>query len=143
MAAHVYHEIYLHLTWHTKHSQPLLHPKLEHLTFKAITDRISKTKGVWLHGINGTATHVHLAINIEPSITISDLVKDLKGGSAHDVNSPTRDRLLEWQRGYGVVSFGANNLPWVLDYIEKQKQHHAANRIHKRLEAITMDEQSS
>ena len=97
-------------------------------------------KGVWLRGIGGTETHVHVAINIEPSVTISELVQQLKGGSSHDVNSRRTDKVLQWQRGYGVVSFGMNNLPWVLGYIGNQKAHHAAGGTHERLERISMDE---
>jgi putative transposase len=84
-----------------------------------------------------------LAISIEPSVRISDLVKDLKGGSAHDVNNVARDKLLHWQRGYGVVSFGMNNLDWVREYIRSQKEHHANDRIIGRLEQITIDEDPS
>lgn len=29
-------------------------------------------------------------------------------------------KALEWQRGYGVVSFGKRNLEWVLDYVRRQ-----------------------
>ena len=83
---------------------------------------------------------MHIAINIEPSVTISELVRQLKGGCSHDVNSQRTDKVLQWQRGYGVVSFGRNNLPWVLDYVLNQKAHHAAGRIHDRLERISMDE---
>jgi len=40
-------------------------------------------------------------------------------------------------RGDGVVSFGKSNLPWVLEYIAKQKEHHAHHSVHERLEGIT------
>src|SRR5687767_2220954 len=61
MASHVYHEIYLHITWHTKDDSPLLLPNLEPLVHKTLTERCHQTKGVYFHGINGTPTHVHLA----------------------------------------------------------------------------------
>lgn len=56
-------------------------------------------------------------MNIEPFVTISELVKELKGASAFELNQCERSKRLEWQRGYGVVSFGKRQLPWVLDYI--------------------------
>ena len=37
-------------------------------------------------------------------------------------------KVLEWQRGYGVVSFGKKHLDWVQNYIANQKEHHAAGR---------------
>ena len=134
MSSHVYHEIFLHLNWHTKLSMPLLNPILEKQVYSQITTRIRTTKGVWLHGIGGTPTHIHMAISLEPSVAISDLVQQLKGGSSHDINSKVNDKILQWQRGYGVVSFGKNNLPWILNYIAKQKEHHSSGRVHDRLE---------
>ncbi len=136
MSAHVYHEIYLHLNWHVKDNRPSLNSEVEPIAHRMITERCRKSKGVYLHGINGTADHVHLAINIEPFVTISDLVKDLKGGSSHDINEQLGRKVLYWQRGYGVVSFGKKNLPWVVEYIALQKEHHAPGRITERLERM-------
>jgi len=137
MSAHVFHEIYLHLNWHVKDDRPVLTPDVEALAHRFITDRCRRMKGVYLHAVNGTETHVHLAVNIEPHVTISDMVKDLKGGSSHDVNSQLARKLLYWQRGYGVVSFGRRNLNWVMEYIARQKQHHAQNTAQERLERIS------
>jgi len=140
MASHVFHEIYLHFNWHVKHDQPTLRDEIERAVHQLLEERCRKLKGVFLHGVGGTETHIHMAINIEPSVTISELVKNLKGGSAHDLNERVRQKTLEWQRGYGVVSFGRRNLPWVLDYIAHQKEHHAAGRVFDRLERCDCDE---
>lgn len=136
MASHVYHEIYLHITWHTKDDSPLLTPTLEPSVHDVLRDRCHQTKGVYFHGINGTPTHVHLAINIEPHVTISDLVGELKGFSSHEINKQQGMKRLEWQRGFGVVSFGSRNLPWVQSYIARQKEHHANGRLEDRLEKV-------
>lgn len=82
-----------------------------------LIERCRKTGGVYFQAIGGTETHVHLAINIEPHVTISDRVQTLKGGSAFDLNDRVRQKILEWQRGYGIVSFGRKELPWVVEYI--------------------------
>jgi putative transposase len=141
MSAHVFHEIYLHLNWHVKDDQPTLGEPIEAAVHRFLSDRCRKMKGVYLHGIGGTDTHVHLAVNIEPFVTISDMVKDLKGGSSHDANTHFGEKLLYWQRGYGVVSFGKKNLPWVLDYIARQKEHHARGTVYDRLERVWVNEE--
>jgi hypothetical protein len=33
-------------------------------------------------------------------------------------------KVLDWQTGYGVVSFGTKDLDWVVKYIRNQKKHH-------------------
>ncbi|HVX63699.1 MAG TPA: transposase [Pirellulales bacterium] len=140
MSSHVFHEIYLHINWHAKSDHPLLTPKLEPLVHDSLRVRSRKTKGVYLHGLNGTATHVHLALNIEPSVCISDLIGELKGSCFYEMNQQARYKAIEWQRGFGVVSFGKRQLPWVLDYIAKQKEHHACGTTKRRLERITFDD---
>ena len=134
MSSHVFHEIFLHINWHTKDNSPLITPRLEPAIHGQLRDRCRQTKGVYFHGIGGTENHVHLAINIEPQVTISDLVGELKGACSHEINQQERMKALEWQRGYGVVSFGTKQLPWVLEYIANQKQHHATGRVFDRLE---------
>jgi len=41
---------------------------------------------------------------------------------------------LQWQAGYGIVSFGTRDLKWVVDYIHNQRENHAKGSIHERLE---------
>ena len=143
MAGHVYHEIYLHITWHTKDDSPLLVPSLEPRVHDVLRERCHQTKGVYLHGINGTPTHIHLAVNIEPHVTISDLVGELKGFCSHEINKQESMKRLEWQRGFGVVSFGKMNLPWVQTYIARQKEHHAAGTLEDRMERVSFDDDGS
>lgn len=134
MSVRVYSEIYLHLTWHTDDDAAVLHGEVEAYVHSYLRNRCRQTKGVFFHGIGGTDTHIHLAIQVEPLVLISDFAGELKGGAAHEANGHFRRKLLGWQRGYGVVSFGKRNLPWILDYLAKQREHHASNTTFRRLE---------
>ncbi len=140
MSSHVFHEIYLHLNWHTKNDHPALRGEVEELTHKFLTDKARSMKGVFLQKLGGTDTHVHLAVQIEPFVLISDLVQELKGTSAREVNKRQGHKALEWQRGYGAVSFGRKNLPWIIGYIQQQREHHAAGRVFPRLESCEPDD---
>jgi putative transposase len=86
MSKNYYSEINLHLTWHTKLSTPLLTGDIESMTWAALRAKAVDLGDIVVHEINGTETHVHLAVSIEPTILISDLVGALKGYSSHDVN---------------------------------------------------------
>jgi hypothetical protein len=56
--------------------------------------------------------------------------------------SPTRNRkILDWQSGYGVVSFGTRDLEWVVNYIRNQKEHHKRATTVERLEKMNHDEE--
>lgn len=142
MGSHVFHEIYLHLNWHTKDNEPLILPSLEVAIHDFLRNRCKETKGVYFHAIGGTQDHVHLAINIEPFVTICDLVGDLKGASSFEINQQQRMKALQWQRGFGVVSFGKKQLPWVEAYIANQKEHHRVGSAFDRLEKTEFDEEA-
>jgi putative transposase len=139
MSRNYYSEINLHLVWHTKNSMPLLTPTVEPVAYRMLRKRIVETPGAFVHEIGGTPTHVYLAVTIPPTLLISDFVGRLKGGSSHDVNhqSTGNSKLLEWQVGYGVVSFGTRDLEWVVAYIRNQREHHARGTVQERLERIT------
>jgi len=139
MSRNYYSEINLHLTWHTKGSTPLLTPRVEPVAYRLLRERIVATEGVFVHEIGGIEDHVHLAISITPTILIADFVGQLKGATAHEVNRilEGHGKVLQWQTGYGVVSFGTKDLPWVTEYIRSQREHHARGAVFDRLERIT------
>jgi putative transposase len=139
MSQNYYSEIYLHLTWHTKLSRPLLIPDVEQLTHRCLKEKATALGGIEILEIGGIETHVHLAVTIEPTVTVSEMVGALKGYASHEVNRRLglAAKALEWQTGYGVVSFGAKDLAWVADYIKNQRSHHARGKAQDRLERIT------
>jgi putative transposase len=138
MSQNYYSELYLHLIWHTKASLPLLTPEVETVVHHYLRGRLINTPGAYVHAVGGTETHVHVVVALAPTILISDLVGKLKGASAHEANQKLTHgrKVLEWQTGYGVVSFGKKDLKWVVDYVNNQKEHHARGTTHDRLERI-------
>jgi putative transposase len=95
-------------------------------------------KSVFVHAIGGMEDHVHLAISVPPTIKPSDLIGDLKGASSYEINRRLglKGKVLEWQHGYGIVSFGTMDAPWVIEYIGNQRQRHANGKSVDRLERI-------
>lgn len=49
-------------------------------------------------------------------------------------------KVLDWQAGYGVVSFGTKDLEWVKEYVRNQRERHAQRRVSDRLERIAVPE---
>jgi putative transposase len=131
-----YSEINLHLVWHTKENLPLLNSRVEPFVHRYLKQKIINTPGVFIHEIGGTETHVHLAITIPPNLMISEFIGQLKGSSSHETNQQIgrNDKILQWQTGYGVVSFGTGDLEWVKEYVRNQKEHHFRNAVYDRLE---------
>ncbi|MEN6452051.1 MAG: hypothetical protein ABFC96_16295 [Thermoguttaceae bacterium] len=71
----------------------------------------------------------------------------MKGACAHEANQLVGhgQSVLQWQTGYGVVSFGTRDLDWVKEYVRNQRQHHAQGKTFDRLERFAAfdDEQDA
>ena len=142
MSRNYYAEINLHLVWHTKQSRPLLTPEVEAFVHHYLRGRLINTPGVYVHEIGGIETHVHVVVSVAPTILISQLIGQLKGASSHEANRQLGGgrKVLEWQDGYGVVSFGTRDLEWVRAYVRNQRQHHSEGKTHDRLERVESPE---
>jgi putative transposase len=80
-------------------------------------------------------------VTIPPTLLISDWIGKIKGASSHYLNHELVNRkVMDWQTGYGVVSFGTKDLEWVVNYIRNQKEHHKKGSTVERLEEITYEE---
>jgi putative transposase len=134
MSKRSYAEINFHITWHTKEDLPLITPTLEPDLWAFIKDRIVRMSNVYFQAIGGIETHIHLATSFYPPFEIDRWIGDLKGASSHEFG-----KALQWQSGYGVVSFGTKDLDWVIAYIRNQKEHHKRGTIQERLERIYDD----
>ena len=141
MPRNVYSEIFLHIVWHTKDGAPMLRDGFRDELYEFIRERCVGTEGVRCYAIGGTSNHLHLAVSVPPTLPIAEWIGRLKGASSHHVNHELgHAKALQWQTGCGVVSFGRKRLPFVVEYVEGQEQHHAVGKVHARLERITADE---
>jgi len=141
MARHIYSEINLHITWHVKQSLPIISPEIEPRLHRYIRSYALQSRSVIFHEIGGTETHIHIVVSIPPTLVIADWIGKLKGASSHYVNHELVNRkVLDWQTGYGVVSFGTKDLEWVVKYVQNQKEHHAKGSTVDRLERAEDDE---
>jgi putative transposase len=132
MSVRAYAEINFHITWHTTNNFPFITEKLEPDLYAFIKDRIITMPNVHFRAIGGVEDHVHLGASFQPPFEIDRWIGELKGASSHEFG-----RQLQWQNGYGIVSFGTKDLDWVCRYIRNQKEHHKRGTIHERLERIT------
>ena len=134
MSVRVYSEINLHITWHTKNNSPLITADIEPRLHQFLKDKIIETRGAYFHAVGGIEDHVHLAVTVKPSIHLDEWVGQLKGASSHEMG-----KILQWQAGYGIVSFGTKDRQWVVDYVLNQREHHNRGTIYDRLERISED----
>jgi putative transposase len=127
-----YWRTYYHIVWATKYREPLITPEVEATLYPAIVGKACEL-GAIVYTLNGIVDHVHLVVAIPPRLAVAAVVGDIKGRSSHVV-SHHLPADFAWQIGYGVLTFGEKHLPWVVDYVQHQKEHHAAQTLYSRLE---------
>ena len=128
----VFHQLYYHLVWATKNREPQLAAAVRPYVLEAIQDRCHRL-GCRVHALNAVDDHVHLALEIPPSRSISFVVGQVKGASSHAMNQ-FQPGSLHWQDGYGVVTFRHGELGKVVRYIDTQEERHRANALSPLLE---------
>lgn len=67
---------------------------------------------------------------------MSEWIGKIKGATSYAVNNSEilPDHRFRWQESYGILTFGERNLSMVVDYVVRQKQHHAQNTLLAALE---------
>jgi REP element-mobilizing transposase RayT len=73
-------------------------------------------------GVGGPEDHAHVLVQFERTLTVSDLVRDIKGKSSVWAKPQVPD--FAWQTGYGVFSFAKNQLADMQHYVNHQTEHH-------------------
>ncbi len=123
--ANTYTQITIHVVFAVKGRENFIKPAFKDEVFKYIAGIISN-KQQKLLCINGMPDHVHALIGLEPDMTLSDLVRDIKANSSRFINEKRWLRWnFEWQKGFGAFSYSRSQRPNVIRYIEHQEQHHA------------------
>jgi REP element-mobilizing transposase RayT len=112
-----------HLTFGTKDREPLIVPELSAELFRYLGGLTRELNGK-AYGINGVADHVHMLVNLPPTVSISDALRFLKSNSSGWVHDKWPRKAFAWQPGYGAFSVSKSNVPGVLKYIENQQAHH-------------------
>jgi putative transposase len=65
--------------------------------------------------------HIHLLIQVPPSLAVAEAVSAIKSNSSKRANE--QGRKFAWQEGYAVFSVSASLVPVVVRYMQSQESH--------------------
>jgi REP element-mobilizing transposase RayT len=120
----VFSQLYIQLVFSPKYRESLF--RKEHLEplFGYVGQTINNLESKTIL-VNGVADHIHIFVGLNPKISISNLVRDIKRSSALWVNQQKWFRgSFAWQDGYGAFSYGQSQVKDVYNYIMGQEEHH-------------------
>jgi REP element-mobilizing transposase RayT len=128
--------VIVHLIFSTKDRHPVLDPDLRPKVH-AYLATVARGIGCEAYRVGGVADHVHLAIRLSRTVTIADLVQELKTASSRWVKTQSPGlAAFSWQRGYACFSVGPSDLETLRHYIDHQEEHHRTRTFQEEFRAF-------
>jgi len=122
--SNTYSQIYIQIVFAVKGRQNLIPKQHREELHKYITG-IVQNRGQKMLSIFCMPDHTHLLVGMKPSLSVSDLTRDIKAGSSQFI---TEKRWINgkfnWQEGFGAFSYSRSQIDHVIKYILKQEEHH-------------------
>jgi len=120
-----YSQIYIQIVFAVKGRQCLIPKEHREEIHKYITGIVQKREHKML-SIFCMPDHTHILVGLNPSISVSDLVRDIKAISLKFITENNFVKAkFNWQEGYGAFSYGKSQIKDVILYKENQEKHHS------------------
>jgi len=119
-----YRQLCYHIVFGTKSRKQTIANVHCELLYKYVWGIISNKK-CKLYRINGSTDHIHLFVDIHPSIALATFVKDIKVSTSIWLKEQPEFKQFEgWSEGYGAFTISHADKDSVIEYIKNQKEHH-------------------
>lgn len=124
-----------HVVWATKNRTPTIPEPTEEIIREAISET-SRGLDVAIFAVGIMPDHVHVFAQIPPTLEVARVIGRWKGASSHAVNASRSEALdlLAWQSGYGVLTVSQSGFDRVLEYVQNQRERHAARQLYGVME---------
>jgi REP element-mobilizing transposase RayT len=87
--------------------------------------------------VGGMEDHIHILLGSPPTVTVSEALKRIKGGSSGWVKENISGCLgFGWQDGYAAFAVSKSQLGDVEEYIRKQREHHRSKTFQEEYRAF-------
>lgn len=118
-------QIYLHLVFSTKDRRPFLHDAAVRDEAHHFLGGTCNNLGCPVLRVGGIPDHVHILCRLGRTISVADLVKELKRESSQWLKTKSPDLAdFFWQSGYGAFSLSPGHVEALRHYIANQEEHH-------------------
>lgn len=118
-----YYSCYYHLVFFTAKRHPSLTKEIRNDLFAVMGGKLKEMKSKSIL-INGVEDHVHLLLQIHPSVQVSLVVQKVKLAASAFLKEKLNGKFKGWQVGYAVLTFDKSRLKGLIRYVENQEAHH-------------------
>jgi len=128
--------ILVHLVFSTKDRLPFIGASVRD-GLHAFLAGVARTAGCECFRVGGTTDHVHVAVRLSRTLTVAQLIEDLKTTSSKWMKQQSAKLgAFAWQRGYGAFSVGTGDQQALLEYIDNQEEHHRTRTFQEEYRAF-------
>ncbi len=124
-------QMYVQLVFAVKNRNAALSKEIRPRVFEYMSGILTNQKHKSII-VNGISNHVHILFGLNPSISVSDTVHEIKRSSSLFIN---REKLcfekFAWQEGYGGFTYSRSQIPDLYNYIANQEIHHKTKTFHE------------
>jgi REP element-mobilizing transposase RayT len=134
-----YTQIYIHIVFSVKGRANLISSVWKERLYQYISGIIRANNQKTMI-INGVSDHIHILIGMNATCSISELVRDIKSNSSKWINDMRFIRTkFEWQTGFGAFSVSPHFISTIINYIQKQEEHHRKKSFREEYVAFLKD----
>jgi REP element-mobilizing transposase RayT len=134
--ANTFTSLHYHFVFSTKSREPWIGREVEERVWSFLGG-IAHENGMNPILICGMPDHIHMAVGLPATMSVSKAIQQIKGGSSKWLKEtfPTM-RSFAWQDGYGSFAVSKSVLPELTKYIENQREHHRTKTFQEEFVAI-------
>lgn len=128
--------LFIHVICCVKNKEALLTKPLRTVLFAHIKKH-AEENGMKVLVVNGTENHVHVLLQLMPAQNLLQVMKSIRTESASWINeSKFIKSMFEWEDDFLALSVSPSSVKQVLDFIEKQEEHHKTKTLESELEVF-------
>ncbi|MEN8249266.1 MAG: IS200/IS605 family transposase [Bacteroidota bacterium] len=122
--ANTFTQLYVQIVFAVQGKQNLIYESIRERIEKYMCGIVSNNQSKPL-AIYCNPDHVHILIGLHPSISVSDMARDIKSSSSKWINDNKWVKgKFRWQEGFGAFTYSKSQIDPVAKYILNQPEHH-------------------
>lgn len=122
-----------HIVFATRKRENTITNEFRDDVYRFIWNLLKENKCILLR-ISGVENHIHMLINLHPTVALSDLMREIKSKSSGWLRRDARFPHFEgWGQEYFAATIAYKERMPVIEYIKSQQEHHKVTDFEKEL----------
>jgi putative transposase len=128
--------LFIHVIWQVKNRDLLLTKPVRTVLFAHIKKH-GEENGIRMLAVNGVEDHVHGLLQMHAAQNLAQIMKSVRTNAVDWINEGKfLQGHFEWQDDYAAYTVSPSNVKQVIDYINKQEEHHKTKTLESELEVF-------